>query len=144
MYQERFIRDVVCGMYLITTEGCKVSEVNGEKYYFCCDTCKAEFDSHPDKYIEHKSTRNKREKILNKNSLPDRQSEWERDPVCGERINKNDAKGISIYKNEKYFFCCVTCKKVFDNNPSAYADKEEGFYDPNNPNDFVDGRFGIL
>ncbi len=27
-------RDVVCGMYLITTDGCKVSEINGIKYYF--------------------------------------------------------------------------------------------------------------
>lgn len=72
--QQNFIRDVVCGMYLITTEGCKVSEVIGEKYYFCC----------------------------------------------------------------------VTCKKVFDNNPTIYADKEEGYFDPNNPNDFLDGRFRIL
>ena len=70
--------------------------------------------------------------------------EYERDPVCGERINISKAKGISIYKNAKYYFCCPTCKKVFDNNPSAYADKEEGFYDPNNPNDFYKAHFRIL
>lgn len=135
--QENFIRDVVCGMYLITTEGCKVSEVNGEKYYFCCDTCKEEFDKNMDKYIDNIPQNKKGEKNSAK-------VEWERDPVCGERININDAKGMSIYKNEKYYFCCVTCKKVFDNNPAAYADKEEGYFDPNNPNDFLDWRFRIL
>ncbi len=70
--------------------------------------------------------------------------EFERDPVCGEVISSEEAKGISVYKNAKYYFCCRTCKKVFDNNPSAYADKEEGHYDPGNPNDFLDGRFRIL
>jgi len=144
MNRENFIRDVVCGMYLITTERCKVSEVNGEKYYFCCDTCKAEFDNNSDKYIEHKSLKNKKEKILNKNRLSYIQSEWERDPVCGESIKINNAKGMSIYKNTRYYFCCITCKKVFDNSPAAFADKEEGYFDPNNPNDFLDGRFRIL
>jgi YHS domain-containing protein len=46
------VLDVVCRMYLITTDGFYESEVDGEKYYFCCDKCKAEFDKHPQKYIE--------------------------------------------------------------------------------------------
>ncbi len=70
--------------------------------------------------------------------------EFERDPVCTEVISSEVAKGTSVYKNSKYFFCCKTCKRIFDNNPSAYADKEEGHYDPNNPNDIFDGRFRIL
>lgn len=144
MNQNDFIRDVVCGMYLISTEGCKFSEINGRKYYFCCDACKVEFDTHTDKYIDYKFTINNVENMPNKGELTIEQVEWERDPVCGESININDAKGMSIYKNEKYYFCCVTCKKVFDNNPAAYADKEEGYFDPNNPNDFLDGRFRIL
>lgn len=52
--------------------------------------------------------------------------EWERDPVCGDRINIHDAKGMSLYKESRYYFCCKICKKIFDENPSAYADKEEG------------------
>lgn len=144
MNRENFIRDVVCGMYLITTEGCKVSEVSGEKYYFCCDTCKAEFDNNSDKYIEYHPLISKEEEFPNTSNQATKQVEWERDPVCGEGINIDDAKGVSIYKNDKYYFCCVTCKKDFDNNPAAYADKEEGYFDPNNPNDFLDGRFRIL
>ncbi|MDO8550460.1 MAG: YHS domain-containing protein [Ignavibacteria bacterium] len=137
MNQINFIRDVVCGMYLITTDGCKVSEVKEEKYYFCWDTCKAEFDKNMDKYVDNISVKNDETRIEDK-------AEWERDPVCDERINISDAKGITLYKNARYYFCCKTCKKEFDANPSAYADKDEGFYDPRNPNDFLDGRFRIL
>jgi Cu+-exporting ATPase len=137
MNQENFMRDVVCGMYLITTAGCKVSEVNGKKYYFCCNTCKAEFDNHTDRYVDNVVVKNKG--IIIPNEI-----EWERDPVCGERININKAKGMSLYKDARYYFCCTICKKSFDANPTAYADKNEGYYDPKNQNDFLDGRFRIL
>ena len=77
-------------------------------------------------------------------SVIGRKIEWERDPVCGEVIKFDDAKGISIYKNAIYYFCCPICKKAFDKNPSAYADKEEGYCDPDNPNDFLHITFRIL
>ncbi|MFZ0456064.1 MAG: YHS domain-containing protein [Ignavibacteriaceae bacterium] len=64
--------------------------------------------------------------------------------MCGERINIKEAKGISLYKNSRYYFCCKICKKVFDANPSIYADKEEGAYDPKNPDDILAGIFRIL
>lgn len=69
---------------------------------------------------------------------------FDRDTVCGEYINIDKAIGMSIYKNETYYFCCKICKKLFDENPSAYADKEERYFDPNNPNDFTFGTFRIL
>ncbi len=53
---------------------------------------------------------------------------WEqmgRDPVCGQMIDIKEAKGSSIFRDYKYSFCCATCKKVFDNMPSVYADKGE-------------------
>lgn len=79
-----------------------------------------------------------------KNKKVIRFDEWERDPVCGERIRISEAKGFTLYKNARYYFCCKICKKTFDANPSEYSDKEEGSYDPKNKNDFIDGRFRIL
>lgn len=70
--------------------------------------------------------------------------EVERDPVCGQMIRKEKAKSVSIFKNSTYYFCCPICKKVFDVNPSAYADKEEGYYEQENPDDFVFMTFRIL
>lgn len=82
---------------------------------------------------------NKTESIITRERI-----KFERDPVCGEMIIPAKAKGLSIYKNSRYYFCCPTCKKVFDNNPSAYSDKEEGYYEPDNPNDFLYITFRIL
>ena len=46
--------------------------------------------------------------------------EFERDPVCGEMIKQHEAKGISIFKNSKYYFCCPKCKEIFDKNPEIF------------------------
>ncbi|MHB1687410.1 MAG: YHS domain-containing protein [Ignavibacteriaceae bacterium] len=134
------IKDIVCGMYLISTDGCKESVVNGKKYYFCCDVCKEEFDKNTGRY----DVSIQRDISEKEPSLFIQTIERERDLVCGELINVHEAAGISIYKNSTYYFCCQTCKKVFDKNPSAYADKEERYYDPDNPNDFHNGIFRIL
>jgi len=72
---------------------------------------------------------------------------WEqisRDPACGQMIDIKDAKGYSLFKNNKYYFCSATCKKIFDNKPSAYADKGEGYIDFNNPNYFPESDFIIF
>ncbi len=44
-----------------------------------------------------------------------------RDPVCGMDINEKDAAGKSEYKGKTYYFCAVSCKKQFDNNPERYV-----------------------
>lgn len=130
-------KDIVCGMTLSSTYGCEFSKYNDEIYYFCSAECKKEFEEDPrefiDKYLSDNLNRLRKENV-----------EWERDPVCGEMIKVSEAKAMSIYKKTKYYFCCPICKKEFDKNPSGYADREEGHYDPNNPNDFIDGKFGIL
>ncbi|MBI4992035.1 MAG: YHS domain-containing protein [Candidatus Harrisonbacteria bacterium] len=36
-----------------------VREYKGKKYYFCCDSCPAEFDKNPNKYITEDSSENK-------------------------------------------------------------------------------------
>ncbi len=49
----------------------------------------------------------------------------ERDPVCGQVIKLTEIKDSSVYKSSRYYFCCPICKKMFDEKPEAYADKEE-------------------
>jgi len=49
----------------------------------------------------------------------------ERDPVCGQVIKLTEMKDSSVYKSSRYYFCCPICKKMFDEKPGAYADKEE-------------------
>ncbi len=31
-----------------------LSTYQGKEYYFCCPSCKPEFDAHPEKYVKNK------------------------------------------------------------------------------------------
>ena len=44
--------DPICKMSVDEKSAEFVSEVGGQKYYFCCAGCKKEFDKDPEKYIE--------------------------------------------------------------------------------------------
>ncbi len=134
---EIYERDVVCGMYLFTTEGCKISKVNGKKYFFCSKTCRDEFEKNKMRYFNMDKS-----KIVGQSN-----KDWEqtsRDPVCGQMINIKDAKGSSIFMNNKYHFCSESCNNVFNNMPSAYADKGEGYYNSNGPNELSSSDFIIF
>ncbi len=43
------------------------------------------------------------------------------DPVCLAIVDEDDAKFSSLYKDQRYFFCCNYCKKQFDEIPKRYA-----------------------
>jgi YHS domain-containing protein len=36
-------------------------------------------------------------------------------------VDEEDAKFISMYKDQKYYFCCNWCKKQFEENPKRYS-----------------------
>jgi len=42
------------------------------------------------------------------------------DPVCNMKVDENKAAATSEYKGKKYYFCNVSCKKAFDQNPEKY------------------------
>ncbi|MFH1639576.1 MAG: YHS domain-containing protein [Chloroflexota bacterium] len=42
------------------------------------------------------------------------------DPVCMMQVDESKAKATSEYKDKKYYFCAVGCKKTFDQNPEKY------------------------
>lgn len=43
------------------------------------------------------------------------------DPVCQMTIDENKAAGKSEYQGKTYYFCAVSCKKKFDDDPKKYA-----------------------
>ena len=43
------------------------------------------------------------------------------DPVCKMTVEPNQAAGQSTYKGQTYYFCSVSCKEQFDQEPEAYA-----------------------
>jgi xanthine dehydrogenase accessory factor len=43
-----------------------------------------------------------------------------KDPVCGMTVAQGEAKHLSEYRGETYYFCCAGCKHEFDRQPEAY------------------------
>jgi P-type Cu+ transporter len=43
------------------------------------------------------------------------------DPVCLMVVDDEDARYTSVYRNQKYYFCCNWCKNKFDENPKRYS-----------------------
>ena len=44
-------KDPVCGMSVVKNEDLK-STFEGDSFYFCSSSCKAEFDKNPGKFVE--------------------------------------------------------------------------------------------
>ena len=43
-----------------------------------------------------------------------------KDLVCGMTIDPATAAGTSEYKGQTYYFCALSCKKSFDEDPEKY------------------------
>ncbi len=46
------------------------------------------------------------------------------DPVCGMKVDDQNAAGQSTYQGTTYYFCGQGCKKKFDQSPEQYASKD--------------------
>lgn len=47
------------------------------------------------------------------------------DPVCGMKVNENDAFATSTYNGQTYYFCSKHCQIAFDKNPEKYLKNKE-------------------
>jgi YHS domain-containing protein len=45
----------------------------------------------------------------------------EKDVICGMQVDPKKAAGTSEYQGKTYYFCCLACKRKFDQNPTQYA-----------------------
>jgi len=43
-----------------------------------------------------------------------------KDPVCGMEVDPVTAAGTSDYKGQSYYFCNLSCKKSFEEEPEKY------------------------
>ena len=47
------------------------------------------------------------------------------DPVCKMEVEEGKAAASSDYKEKRYYFCAVGCKKAFDQDPEKYLTEEK-------------------
>ncbi|NIM89427.1 MAG: YHS domain-containing protein [Candidatus Aminicenantes bacterium] len=50
-----------------------------------------------------------------------------RDPVCGQKINRQKAQILIKHKGYGYFLCCPVCQSEFEQDPDVYAKPEYAF-----------------
>jgi YHS domain-containing protein len=48
------------------------------------------------------------------------------DPVCGMKINENDAAASTEYKRKVYYFCSPSCQDAFEKEPEKYVKNDGG------------------
>lgn len=48
-----------------------------------------------------------------------------KDPTCGMEVETETAPKTE-YKGKTYYFCCSTCKEVFEKEPEKYVKEEPG------------------
>lgn len=48
-------------------------------------------------------------------------ADTQRDPVCGMKINTQDAASSSQHEGRTYYFCSTNCRLRFDQNPQQYV-----------------------
>jgi Cu+-exporting ATPase len=46
------------------------------------------------------------------------------DPICKMQIDENTAAGKSAYNGKTFYFCAISCKRKFDNNPEKYSSQD--------------------
>jgi Cu+-exporting ATPase len=44
------------------------------------------------------------------------------DPVCGMRVDPDDAAATAEYEGETYYFCSEVCRDAFLADPAAFTD----------------------
>ena len=86
-------------------------DYQGQRIYFCCAKCPAEFRKDPEKYL----AAFEREGV----QLENIQTAC---PVSGEKLGEDDmGKPVSIrYKGRTVQFCCKMCVKKFEADPAKY------------------------
>lgn len=43
------------------------------------------------------------------------------DPICKMQVDENKAAATATHKGKKYYFCALSCKKVFEGDPERYV-----------------------
>lgn len=84
-------------------------DYQGQRVYFCCNNCKANFQKDPEKFFK---------KIQDEGILLE--SVQKKCPVIGRDIDK---KEYTDYKGRRVYFCCASCKKKFAEDPEKYLKK---------------------
>jgi Cu(I)/Ag(I) efflux system membrane fusion protein len=113
--------DPVCGMTVDETKARaagRVSQHQGQAYYFCNDGCKKQFDADPAKYLAKAKPA-----AMTMAAVDPKEAT---DPVCGMKVDAAEAKAAKLcseHQGKMYFFCNEGCRRRFEADPAKYLAK---------------------
>ncbi|MBM4301838.1 MAG: YHS domain-containing protein [Deltaproteobacteria bacterium] len=123
-------KDPVCGMEVDggkARAAGRMSEYQGQTYFFDSDICKQNFDKEPQSYAGKGAEPPKAQGVTGDGKGQAVSVAMSKDPVCGMEVDGGKARTagrMSEYQGQTYFFDFDICKLVFDNNMAKYAGKD--------------------
>lgn len=94
--------DPVCGMTVQADKAAETYDYEGQRYYFCSNSCLEKFKRSPETY------------------LPKPERQVQRDPVCGMDVDPEKAAGVENFQGRMYYFCSTSCQQKFRAEPAKY------------------------
>src|SRR5512140_855346 len=82
-------------------------DMQGQRVYFCCETCAAKFKANPEPTFA---------KFAKEGIVPENVQKT--DPVCGMKVSDKSVK--ADWKGRRLLFCSDSCKASFEKEPARY------------------------
>lgn len=84
-------------------------DFQGQRIYFCCPSCPAEFQKDPEKYFAQ----------LEKDHI-ELENIQQSCPVSAEKLGEHGEASVIHFKGRTVKFCCPSCEKPFRADPEKY------------------------
>jgi YHS domain-containing protein/uncharacterized membrane protein YraQ (UPF0718 family) len=103
----RYARDVICGMQVETETAPARLELDGHTYYFCSEHCQERFVLDPSRYLERSNVSTVTDNLR---SQTERYAE---DPICHMTVEISPGTLSAEVGGETYYFCGEGCRASF-------------------------------
>src|SRR5580704_4760496 len=109
-------KDPVCGMVVDPPQARGKAKYQGDTYFFCSPGCMQKFMAAPAKYAPV-STEGE---IAPAPAAAAEPRKFDKDPVCGMRVDPAKAVSSAEYEHKLYHFCSRGCAEKFQRDPQKY------------------------
>jgi YHS domain-containing protein/uncharacterized membrane protein YraQ (UPF0718 family) len=118
--------DPVCGMQVRTADAPAQASFGGQRYSFCSDRCREQFEANPERYTADGATpetmRSHDVLTASRTSTPAAaQTATAIDQICGMAVETATAPAHRSVRGVDYWFCNPGCAATFDGDPARYA-----------------------
>jgi Cu+-exporting ATPase len=108
-------KDPVCGMVVDPPQARGKAKYQGDTYFFCSPGCMQKFNASPAKYAPIST-----EGEVAPTPAAAEPKKFDKDPVCGMRVDPAQAVSSAEHERKVYHFCSRGCAEKFQRDPQKY------------------------